>query len=68
MRPIVESVVQLGHAVGLEVVAEGVEEDAVRHALVAMGCDVGQGYLFSRPVPAAEFQARWLPVAAAAES
>lgn len=60
-RRLVESVVALGHAVGLEVVAEGIEDEATLQALVQMGCDVGQGYFLGRPVDAAVFEARWLP-------
>ncbi|HEX9230208.1 MAG TPA: EAL domain-containing protein, partial [Arthrobacter sp.] len=56
-RRLVESIVQLGHAMGLQVVAEGIETEEMRLALVAMGCDVGQGYLFGRPVDAAAFDA-----------
>ena len=56
---IVRSVINLGHALGLSVVAEGIEE-AEQHALLALwGCDMAQGYLISRPLPAAEFSA-WL--------
>jgi len=36
-------------------VAEGVETEAQRDFLLAHGCDIFQGYLFSRPIPAAEF-------------
>ncbi|MBI4885094.1 MAG: bifunctional diguanylate cyclase/phosphodiesterase [Actinobacteria bacterium] len=53
-RAIVASVIELGHQLGLTVVAEGVETDAVREVLQALGCDTMQGYLFSRPVPAAD--------------
>ncbi|MBL8199747.1 MAG: EAL domain-containing protein [Chromatiales bacterium] len=56
-RRLVESIVQLGHAMGLVVVAEGIETEPMRAALVAMGCDTGQGYLFGRPVAAAAFDA-----------
>ncbi|WP_432543003.1 sensor domain-containing protein [Kineococcus sp. SYSU DK002] len=49
---IVRACVQLAHAVGVRAVAEGVETEEQRRALVEMGCDVGQGYLFSRPVQA----------------
>ena len=52
---IVRSVVDLAHAVGLKVVAEGVENLEQLDTLSAMGCDRGQGYLFSRPVPADAF-------------
>ena len=56
-RRLVESIIRLGHAMGLEVVAEGIETEPMREALVAMGCDTGQGYLFGRPVDAATFDA-----------
>jgi len=48
---IVEHVIGLAHALGLKVVAEGVEEESQQKALVAMGCDYAQGYFFSRPQP-----------------
>ncbi len=51
---IVETIVRLGHALGLEVVAEGVETTAQLDALTALGCDTVQGYLIARPMPAAQ--------------
>ncbi|HET9944296.1 MAG TPA: bifunctional diguanylate cyclase/phosphodiesterase [Actinomycetes bacterium] len=51
---IVDSTVALGRRLGLEVVAEGVEDEATRAALEGLGCELAQGYLFSRPVPAAD--------------
>ncbi len=50
---ITEAVVAVGHALGLEVLAEGVETAAQELLMREMGCDLGQGYLFQRPVPAA---------------
>lgn len=47
---IVEAIVKLAHALDLNVVAEGVECEDQRQALVSIGCDQMQGYLFSRPV------------------
>jgi diguanylate cyclase (GGDEF)-like protein len=52
---IVRSTVDLGHAMGLKVVAEGVEDESALRALRALGCDLAQGYLLSRPLPAHEF-------------
>lgn len=48
---IVQSIVQLGHALGLKVVAEGVETQAGLDVLARLHCDVAQGYHFSRPLP-----------------
>ena len=58
-RSVVDFVISLGHRLGLTVVAEGIETEAAAAELSAMGCDEGQGYLYSRPIPAAGFVA-WL--------
>ena len=51
---IIQSIVTLGHALGMKVLAEGVESDEQRVLLRLAGCDEMQGYLFARPGPAAE--------------
>ncbi|MHB1173556.1 MAG: putative bifunctional diguanylate cyclase/phosphodiesterase [Sulfuriferula sp.] len=56
---IVRSTVELGHNLGLKVVAEGVESQAVWDSLKALGCDDAQGYHMGRPLPADEFS-EWL--------
>lgn len=56
-RKLVESVVQLAHSLGLEPLAEGVETEEQRRFLVDHGCQYGQGFLFSRPLPTHELQA-----------
>ncbi|WP_432723483.1 bifunctional diguanylate cyclase/phosphodiesterase [Jeongeupia wiesaeckerbachi] len=56
---IVGSTITLAHNFGLTVVAEGVEHVADRDALIALGCDVIQGYLLAKPMPAAALAA-WL--------
>jgi EAL domain-containing protein (putative c-di-GMP-specific phosphodiesterase class I) len=53
-RPMVATIVRLAKTLGLRVVAEGVEDEATLNALRALGCDVAQGYLLARPVPAAD--------------
>ncbi|MET8005051.1 putative bifunctional diguanylate cyclase/phosphodiesterase [Nonomuraea glycinis] len=56
---IVRSIVDLVRSLGLRSVAEGVESDAVALRLAEMGCDLGQGWLFGRPMPAQDATA-WL--------
>jgi EAL domain-containing protein (putative c-di-GMP-specific phosphodiesterase class I) len=56
---LVDGIIRLAHTLGLQVVAEGIEEAAERSLLVEMGCRLGQGFLFARPM-AANDAARWL--------
>jgi diguanylate cyclase (GGDEF)-like protein/PAS domain S-box-containing protein len=58
---IVRSTIELAHNLGLTVVAEGVEDAAALEILVEDGCDVAQGYFFSRPCPAEQLTT-WLTV------
>ncbi|MFP5334835.1 MAG: putative bifunctional diguanylate cyclase/phosphodiesterase [Actinomycetes bacterium] len=55
---IVASIIELGHRLGLDVVAEGVEDPAVASLLTELGCDNLQGYWFSRPMPGSQV-VRW---------
>jgi diguanylate cyclase (GGDEF)-like protein len=64
-RAVVRSAVQLGHALDLEVVAEGVEDGDTYSHLTQEGCNIVQGYFVSRPLPPEEFTA-WLNDRAAA--
>ena len=50
-----EAIVVMAHKLDLKVIAEGVETTQQRDLLLAMGCDYGQGYLFSKPLPAEAF-------------
>ncbi|WP_338493628.1 EAL domain-containing protein [Pseudomonas trivialis] len=54
---IVSAIVALGQALGLRIVAEGVETDAQQHFLTRLGCNALQGYLLGHPLPAAGFMA-----------
>ena len=56
---IVRAAIDLGHAMGLTQVAEGVENQQTWHGLIALGCDKMQGYFLSKPLPADDFS-RWL--------
>ena len=56
---IVRSTVDLGHNLGLTVVAEGVESQGAWDRLKELGCDSAQGYFMGRPTPAAELE-QWI--------
>jgi EAL domain-containing protein (putative c-di-GMP-specific phosphodiesterase class I) len=64
---IVSSTIGLSKQLGLSVIAEGIEDRATADFLVSMGCGEGQGYFFGRPMPASEFEAKFLTAPAAAE-
>ncbi|MEX2517135.1 MAG: EAL domain-containing protein [Gammaproteobacteria bacterium] len=57
-RSIVSAILDIAEAIGAETVAEGIEDLAVRNALLDLGCKAGQGYYFSMPLEAEDF--RWL--------
>jgi diguanylate cyclase len=54
-KGVIDAVIRLAHALGFNVVAEGVETEAQRDALISLGCDHMQGYLFSEPIIEANF-------------
>ncbi|MGH9037701.1 MAG: putative bifunctional diguanylate cyclase/phosphodiesterase, partial [Acidimicrobiia bacterium] len=62
--PIVAAMIAMAHAMKLDVVAEGVETNAQRTYLGLHGCDIAQGYLFSRPVQPSDIEEMVAPVAA----
>ena len=57
---IVGSIVGLGTLLGLTVIAEGIEDRSTANLVARMGCKLGQGYFFGEPMPAAEFERRFL--------
>ena len=64
---IVSSTIGLSKQLDLSVIAEGIENRATADYLVSMGCEEGQGYFFGRPMPANEFEEKFLfPSAATA--
>lgn len=54
-RAIVTAIIQMAKSLNLSTTAEGIEDDATRQILVELGCGLGQGYFFARPVPAVDF-------------
>jgi len=63
---IVRAAIEIGHSLDLQVTAEGVEDEATWQALQGLGCEIGQGYLFSKPLPPDRLQqwfqeSRWAP-------
>lgn len=59
-RHVTKAIVDLGKAMRLDILAEGVETDGQRILLESLGCDVAQGYLYSRPEPSAIIEKRFL--------
>lgn len=55
---VVSAVIELARALNMEVVAEGIETEGQRDALIAMGCSLGQGFLLGRPAPLAHWLER----------
>jgi diguanylate cyclase (GGDEF)-like protein len=67
---LVKSTIELGHNLGLKVTAEGIEDENSLSILQAYGCETGQGYFISKPIPAEDFEtfyavSRWSPRRAA---
>ncbi len=57
---LVQTIIQMGHGLHMKIIAEGIETQDQADKLKAMGCDQGQGYLFSRPVVASECESLFL--------
>jgi EAL domain-containing protein (putative c-di-GMP-specific phosphodiesterase class I) len=57
---VVRSVIELAHALKMDVIAEGVEDDETADRLAALGAEYLQGYYVSKPLPAADL-IQWLP-------
>jgi diguanylate cyclase (GGDEF)-like protein/PAS domain S-box-containing protein len=65
---VAQAIIAMGRGLGLDVIAEGVETAAQRDFLLAHGCHAFQGYLFGRPLPVREFEAKVLAALIAAEA
>ncbi|GEP00713.1 putative bifunctional diguanylate cyclase/phosphodiesterase [Methylobacterium haplocladii] len=61
--PVIRAILQLAKSFGLDVIAEGIETEDQLRRLRKKGCAEGQGYLFSRPIPADEFQSTFIHAA-----
>lgn len=55
-----EAIIVMAHKLGMKVIAEGVETIEQQQILSEAGCDYGQGYLFSKPITSAEFEAKYI--------
>ena len=60
VRLIMEQIVQLAHQLTIRTVVEGVETEEDERFIRSIGCDIGQGYLYSRPVSAREFSDKYM--------
>jgi EAL domain-containing protein (putative c-di-GMP-specific phosphodiesterase class I) len=58
-RSIIKAIIAMGHSLGVEVIAEGIETEDQFKYLITEGCDGFQGYLFDKPIPSKEFL-KWL--------
>jgi EAL domain-containing protein (putative c-di-GMP-specific phosphodiesterase class I) len=56
LATIVKAAIDMGHGLGLKVVAEGIESELAAARLSSFGCDIAQGFLYSRPMPKAHFE------------
>lgn len=56
VKKIVNSTINLAHSLGMKVIAEGIETESQKNMLQELGCDIGQGYLFSAAMPESEAQ------------
>ena len=54
-EPLVKAIIQMGHSLGLQIVAEGVEDEATLQRLIELGCDAAQGYYWAKPLAESEF-------------
>lgn len=54
---IVNAIVQMAHSLNLRTIAEGIEDQSTRQMLAELGCDLGQGYLFAKPLAPEDFAA-----------
>jgi len=55
-----KAIIMIAHELGLKVVAEGIETEEQKAMLTEVGCDYGQGYLFSKPLPVDQFESKYL--------
>ena len=60
VRLIMEQIVRMAGTLGISTVAEGVETTEDEQFIRAIGCDVGQGYLYSRPICASDFDEKYM--------
>jgi diguanylate cyclase (GGDEF)-like protein/PAS domain S-box-containing protein len=57
--PVVQAILDMSHAMGLRVVAEGVSSSTMLRCVASMGCDLAQGFIWNKPMPSGEFAKWW---------
>jgi EAL domain-containing protein (putative c-di-GMP-specific phosphodiesterase class I) len=67
-RAIAETIILMARRLGIKVIAEGIETAEQKALLCAAGCQYGQGYLFSHPLPPERFEALFIAPETAAET
>ena len=65
---IVDTIIGLAKSLGMQLVAEGAELQEQIDYLKQRNCDIVQGYFYSKPLPADEFEQRWLQAAASSQA
>jgi diguanylate cyclase len=56
-EPLVTAIINMAASMGMKTVAEGIEDEATLNKLISLGCNIGQGYYWSKPVPGDELSA-----------
>ena len=57
MQTVLRQMIELGHALGMRVICEGIETEEQEELLIACGCEYGQGFLYGKPMRRADYEA-----------
>ena len=56
MQTVLRQMIELGHALGMKVICEGIETEEQEQLLIACGCEYGQGFLYGKPMRRADYE------------